>query len=59
MNETSPESESRQPGVISHRVENGYYIVDIRWADTTDSQIHFPAAGFNVIDAESKKELPT
>lgn len=56
---STPESspEQHRPGVRSHRIENNYYVVDICWRDGRESQIHFPVAGFNVVNPETNQRL--
>jgi hypothetical protein len=56
---STPESspEQHRPGVRSHRIENNYYVVDICCRDGQESQIHFPVAGFDVVNPETNQRL--
>jgi hypothetical protein len=44
-------------GVVGHRIENDYYIVDVIWKDGVRTEKHFPVGGFEVVNPGSKTLL--
>lgn len=46
----------KKSGVLSYKIENNHYVVDIRWKDGHKTEEHFPVAGFPVIDPATGKK---
>lgn len=47
------EAETKAGGVLGSRIEFNQYIIDIRWKDGIETSIHFPQAGFEVVDVRN------
>ncbi len=51
-----------QLGVLGYREEFNHYIVKVRWKDGIETELHFPIAGFIVVNPETneviRKNLP-
>ena len=47
---TSTPEQEKKFGVLKYRIENGHFIVDIRWKDGYEMEEHFPIIGFPVVN---------
>ena len=49
--EGEPNKETEEKyGVLNWREENNHYVVDVRWKDGVQTELHFPIAGMTVVD---------
>ncbi len=55
--EAADVGQERGPGVLDSRIENGNYIVTIKWRDGKETEKHFPVVGFDVVDPVSHGHL--
>jgi len=52
--ELDPGSEQKEKcGVLDYHIDNGQYVVDVRWKDGVRTTNHFPVAGFPIVDPVS------
>ena len=51
--ETPTIEQENKFGVLGYRIENGHYIVDIRWKDGHKTEEHFPERGFPVVNPDT------
>jgi hypothetical protein len=47
----------KQPGVLSERTENNYFIIHILWIDGHESDMHIPTEGFPVVNPETQQKI--
>jgi len=49
--EIEPNKESEEKyGVLRWREENNHYVVDVRWKDDIQTELHFPIAGMTIVN---------
>ena len=48
--ETSKPEQEKKFGILNYRIENGHYIVNVRWKDGRETERHFPTIGFLVVN---------
>lgn len=52
------EAESKiLPGVLSQKIENNHFVLEICWKDGKITTTHFPVSGFDVVNPATKKML--
>ena len=57
-NETiSGEEQNEKFGVLDYHVDNGHYVVNVRWKDGEKTTKRFPVVGFTIINPANKERL--